>query len=201
MPDSLWPHGLQHARLPCPSSSLGVCSNSCPLSQWCHPTISSSVMPFSSCLQSFAASGSFPMSQLFTPCGPSIGALASVLPVNIQGWLTLWLTDLILLSKGISRVFFSTIIWRHNSLVLSILYSQTLTFIHDGWKTIALTIWAFDGKVISLLFNTLSRFVIAFLPRSKCLLISWLQSLSAGEGNGTPLQYSCLENPMDRGAC
>ena len=119
------------------------------------------------------------MSQLFTPCGPSIGALASVLPVNIQGWLTLWLTDLILLSKGISRVFFSTTIWRHNSLVLSILYSQTLTFIHDGWKTIVLTIWAFDGKVISLLFNTLSRFVIAFLPRSKCLLISWLQSLSA----------------------
>ena len=106
---------------------------------------------------------------------PKYWSLASVLPVNIQGWLTLWLTDLILLSKGISRVFFSTTIWRHNSLVLSILYSQTLTFIHDYWKTIALTIWVFDGKVMSLLFNTLSRFFTAFLPRRKCLLISWLQ--------------------------
>ena len=86
--DYLQPHGLQHTRLPCPSSS-GACSNSCPLSQWYHPTISSSVIPFSSCLQSFPASGSFPVTQFFTSGGQSIGVSASVsvLPINIQGWL------------------------------------------------------------------------------------------------------------------
>ena len=82
-----WTHGLQHARLPCPSPTPGVYSNSCPLSQWCHPTISSSVVPFSSCLQSFPASGSFPMSQFFASGGQSTGASASVLPMNIQDWL------------------------------------------------------------------------------------------------------------------
>ena len=89
-------HGLQHARLPCPSPSPGVCSNSCPLNWWCHPSISSSVGPFSSCLQSFPASGSFPVSQLFIPGGQSIGssASASVLPMNIQGWFPLGLTGL-----------------------------------------------------------------------------------------------------------
>ena len=94
MSDSLWPHGLQHARFPCPSPSPRVCSNSCPLSQWYHPTISSSVIPFSSCLQSFPASGSFPMSWLSASGGQSIGASASasVLPVNIQGWFPLGLT-------------------------------------------------------------------------------------------------------------
>ena len=88
--DSLGPHGLQHARLPCPSPTPGAYSQSCPSSQWCHPTISSSVIPFSSCLQSFSASGSFPMSQLFTSGGESIGASASasVLPMNIQNWLS-----------------------------------------------------------------------------------------------------------------
>ena len=86
--DSLWPHGLQHVILPCPSLSPGVCSNSCPLSQWCHPTISSSVIPFSSCPQSSPASGSFPVSWLFSSGGQSIGASvsASVLPMNIQDW-------------------------------------------------------------------------------------------------------------------
>ena len=86
--NSLWSHGLHHSRLPCPSLSPWVCSNSCPLSQWYHPTISSSVIPFSSCPQSFPASGSFPMSQLFTLCSQSIGASASAsdLPVNILGW-------------------------------------------------------------------------------------------------------------------
>ena len=89
MPDSLPPHGLQLTRLPCPSPTPGACSNSCSLSQWCHPTISSSAVPFSSCLQSFPASGSFPMSQFFTSGSQSIGAWesASVLPVNIQDWL------------------------------------------------------------------------------------------------------------------
>ena len=103
MSDSLWPHGSQHARLPCPSSTPRGCSNSCPSSRWCHPTISSSVLPFSSRLQSFLASGSFQMSQLFASGGQSIGvsASASVLPINIQDWFPLGGTSWIsLLSKG-----------------------------------------------------------------------------------------------------
>ena len=113
---SLQRHGLQYTRLPCPSLSLGVCSNSCPLSQWCHPTISSSVTSFSSCLQSFPASGSFPVSQHFTSGGQGIGASASasVLPMNIQSWFPLRLIGLIpLLSKGLSRVFYSTTVQKH----------------------------------------------------------------------------------------
>ena len=112
MSDFLRPHGLQQARLPCPSLSPWVCSSSCPLSQWCHPTISSSVVPFSSCLQSFPKSGSFPMSWLTASGGQSIGvsALASVLPMNIQDWFSLGLAGLIsLLLKGFS----STIVWKH----------------------------------------------------------------------------------------
>ena len=109
MSDSLQPHGWQQARLRCLSLSPGVLSNSCPLSPWYHPTISSSVAPFSSCLWSFPASGSFPMSWLSTSSGQSIGASASVFPVNIQDWFPLGLTGLIsLLSKGLSKVFFST---------------------------------------------------------------------------------------------
>ena len=101
MPKSLWPHGLQHTRPPCPSPTPGVYSNSCPLSQWCHPTISSSVIPFSSCLQFFPASESFQMSQFFASGGQSIGvsALASVLPVNIQDWFPLGWTDLLSLQS------------------------------------------------------------------------------------------------------
>ena len=163
---------------------LEPCSNSCPLSRWCHPTISSTVTPCSSCPQSFPASGSFAMSQLFVSGGQSIGASvsASVLPVNIQGWFPLGLTGLIsLLSKGLSRVFSSTTIWKHQSFSAQFsLWSNS--YIHT-WlpygKTIALTIRTFVGKVKSWLFNTLSRFVIAFLPRSKHLWISWLQSPSA----------------------
>ena len=107
---SLWHHGLQHTRLPCPPPSPWVCSNSFPLSQWHYPT-SSSVGPFSSCLQSFPASGSFPMSQLFPSCSQSIGVLASasVLPMNIQDWFPLGWTGLILQSKGLLRVFSSTV--------------------------------------------------------------------------------------------
>ena len=114
--DSLWPHGLQHARLPCSSPSPRACSNSCPSSRWCHPTISSSVIPFSSCLQSFPASGSFPMSQLFASGGQSIraSASASVFSVNIQDWFPLGLTGLISLqSKGLSSVFSNTAIQKH----------------------------------------------------------------------------------------
>ena len=109
--NSLWPHKLQDSRLLSPSPSSRVCSNSCPLSQWCHPTISSSVVPFSFCLQSFPASRPFLMSQLFTSSGQSIGASASasVLPMNIQGWFPLELTGWVSLqSKGLSRVFSST---------------------------------------------------------------------------------------------
>ena len=110
---SLWPHGLQHTTLPCPSVSPGVCSNSCPLSQWCHPTILLSVTPFSSCLQSFPASGSFPVSWLFASSGQSIGtsALASVLPMNIQGWFPLGLTGLISLQSYIELMCNKTSIW------------------------------------------------------------------------------------------
>ena len=112
MSDSLWPNGLQHARLPCPSPTPGVYSNSCPLSQWCHPTISSSVIPFSSHLQSFPASGPFQMSQFFTSGGQSIrvSALASVLPMNIHVWFPLgWTGWISLQSKGPSRVFSNTV--------------------------------------------------------------------------------------------
>ena len=114
--DSLWPRGLQHTGLPCPSPTPRVCSNSCLLSQWCHPTISSSLVPFSSRLQSFLASGSFLMRWLFTSGGQSIGASASTsgLPMNIQGWFPLGWTGLISLqSKGLSRVFSNTTVQKH----------------------------------------------------------------------------------------
>ena len=115
MSNSLQPHGLQHARLPWPSLTPEACSNSCPLSRWCHPTILSSVIPYFSCLQSCLASGSFQISQ-FTSDGRSTGAsaLASVLPMNIQDWLPSELTGLISLqSKGLSRVFSNTTVQKH----------------------------------------------------------------------------------------
>ena len=118
--DSLWPHGLQHTRLPCPSPTPEACSNSCPSSQWCHPTISSSFVPFSSRLQSLPAPGSFQMSQFFTSGAQSTGvsASASVLPMNIQHWFPLGLTGWISLqSKGLSRVFFNTTIQKHQLFV------------------------------------------------------------------------------------
>ena len=117
MSESLWPHGLQHNRLPCPSLSPGVCSNSCPLSWWCHPINSSSVVPFSFCLlQSFSASGSFPMSRLFASGGQNIGASASasVFPMNIQGWFPLgWIGLISFQSKGLSRAFSNTTVEKH----------------------------------------------------------------------------------------
>ena len=114
--DSLWPHEPQHARPPCPSPTPGVYWNSCPLSQWCHLTISSCVIPFSSCLQSFTESGSFQMSQLFTSGGQSIGVSTStsVLPMNTQDWSPLgWTGWISLQSKGLSRVFFNTTVQKH----------------------------------------------------------------------------------------
>ena len=114
--DFLWPHGMQHTRPPFPSPTPGVYSNSCPLSRWCYPTISTSVIPFSSCLQSFPAYGSFPMSQLFASGGQNIGASASasILPMNIQDWFPLgWTGWISLQSKGPSRVFSNTTVQKH----------------------------------------------------------------------------------------
>ena len=112
--NSLRLHGLQHTRLPCPTPTPRVYSNSCPLSQWCHPAILSSVVPFSSHLQSFSASGSFQMSQFFASGGQRIGASASVLPMNIQYWFPLrWTGWISLLSKGLSRVFSNTTVQKH----------------------------------------------------------------------------------------
>ena len=117
MSRSLWPRGLEHVKLPCPSLFPGVYSDSCPPSQWCHPTISPSVIPFSSCLQSFPASGSFPMSQLFTLGSWNFGASASVLPMNIQGWFPLGLAGLISLQfKELSRLFSNTTVQKHQFL-------------------------------------------------------------------------------------
>ena len=132
---SLQPHGLQNARLPCPSLSPGVCSNSCTLSPQCYLTISSSATLFSFCLQSFPASGSFPMNWLFASGGQSIGVSASVLTTNIQGWFPLGLTGLIaLLSKGFSRVFSSTTVWKHQFFSARPSFGPTLTSIHDYQK-------------------------------------------------------------------
>ena len=135
--DSLWPHGPQQARFPRPSPTPRACSKSCPSSQWCYPTISSSAIPFSSWLQSFPASGSFQMSQLFALGGQNIegSASASVLPMNIQDWFPLGLTGWISLqSKGLSRVFSNTTVQKHQFFVLSFLYDPSLTSIHDYWK-------------------------------------------------------------------
>ena len=137
--DSLQSHGLQHARPPSPSPTPGIYTNSRPLSRWCHPTISSSVVPFSH-LQSFPASGSFQMSQFFASGGPSIGvsASASVLPMTMQDWFPLGLTGLISLqSKGLSRVFVKPQFKTINSSALSFLYVPTFKSIHDYWKNLS----------------------------------------------------------------
>ena len=129
--DALQPYGQQRARLPCPSPTPGACSNSSPLTWWCHPTISSSVIPFSSCLQSFPASGSFPRSQFFTSGGQSIGisASASVLPMNIMDWFPSGLTGWISLqSKRFSRVSSNTTVQKHQ------FFGDSLTSIHNYWK-------------------------------------------------------------------
>ena len=133
---TLWPHGLQHARPPCPSPTPRVYSNSCPLSQWCHPTISSSVVSFSSHLQSFPASGSFQMSQLFASGGQSIGVSAStsVFPMNIQDWFPLGWTGWSPCSPRDSQESSTPQFKSINALVLSFLYGPSLTSIHDYWK-------------------------------------------------------------------
>ena len=177
--NSLQPHRLQHTRHPCPSPTPEVYSNSCPLSQWCHPTISSSVVPFSFCLQSFPVSGSFQMSQLFATGSHSIevSASASVLPMNIQDWLLLgWTGWISFQSKGLSRVFSNTTVQKHQffDAQLSLWSNSHIHIWLTTGKTTALTRWTFAGKIMSLLFNMLSRLVVTFLSRSKCLFISWL---------------------------
>ena len=160
MSDYLWPHGLQHARLSCPWPTPGTCSNSCPWSQWFHPTISSSVVPFFSCLELFPASGPFPMNQFFASGGQSIGvsASASVLPMNIQDWFPLGLTGLISFQpKGLLKS-----LLQHHSSTAPILQHSAFFMVQlshpymTPGKTIALTRWTFVGKIMSLLFNMLS---------------------------------------------
>ena len=180
--DSLRYHGLQHASPPCPLPTPRVYSSSCPLSRWCHPTMSSSVVHFSSCPQSFPASGSFQMSQFFVSGGQSTGvsASASFLPKKSQGWSpSEWTGWISLQSKGLSRVFSNTTVQKHQFFGPQLFIVQLSHPYMTTGQTIALTRQTFVARVISLLFNMLSRLVIAFLPGSKCLLISWLQSLFA----------------------
>ena len=182
MSNSLQPHELRHARIPCPSPSPGACSNSCPLSRWCHLTISSSVVPFSSYRQSFPASGSFPMSQLFASGGQKYWSFCvSISPSSEYSGLISFRINLFDLAvQGTLK----SLLEHHSSKALILQSSAffTVQLSHPYMttrKTIALTRRTFVGKVMSLLFNKLSRFVIAFLPRSNRLLISRLQSPSA----------------------
>ena len=181
MCDSWQPHGLQHTRLPCPSPPPGVCSNSCPSSQWCHPTISSSVVPFSSCLHSFQHQGLFQWVS-------SSHQVAKVLELHLQHQPFQWIFRVDLwdgfvwspcsprdCQESSPTPQFESI----NSLALSFLYGPVSHPYMTTGKTIALTRWTFVGQVMSVRFNMLSRLVIAFLSRSKPLLISWLQSPSA----------------------
>ena len=176
MSNSLWPHGLQHTRLPCPSPTPRVYSNSCPLSQWCHLIISSSVILFSSYLWSFPALGSFKISQFFT-LEPKYSSFSFSIspPSEYSGLISFRMDWLDLLAvqwnlKSLQHRSSKASILRHSTFFLVQLSHPYMT----TGKTIALTRWTFVGKGISLLFNILSRLVIAFLPRSKCLLISWL---------------------------
>ena len=176
--NSLQPHGLQHTRLPCPPPSPRVCSNLCPSSQWCHPTISSSVIPFSSCLQSFPASIfsnesvfciRWPKFWSFNPSNEYSGLISFRMDwldlLSVQGTLKS------LLQHHSSK---ASILWHSAFFIVQLSHPYMTT-----GKTIALTRWTFVGKVMSLLFNMLSRLVIAFLPRHRHLLISWLKSPSA----------------------
>ena len=173
--NSLQPHGLQHTRLPCSSPSPGACSNSCPLSWWCHPTISSSVIPFSSCLSQHRA--------LFQWVGSS-HQVAKIMELQLQHQYFQWIFRMIsfrmdwfdLAIQGILKS-----LLQHHTSKASVLQCSAFFMVQlshpymTTGKTTTLIIWTFVSKVMSLLFNTLSGFAIAFLPRSKCLLISWLQ--------------------------
>ena len=175
--DSLWPHGPQHARLPCPTSTPRAYSNSCPSSWWCHPTISSSVVPFSSNLQSFPALGSFPLSKFFCIRLPKYRSFSISPSSEYSGLISFrmdWL-DLLAVQGTLKSLL------QHHSSKALILQHSAFFIVHFSHpcmttgKTTALARWTFVGKF----FNMLSRLVIAFLPRSKHLLIPWLQSPSA----------------------
>ena len=180
--DSLWPHESQHARPPCPSPTPWVYSNSCLSSRCCHPAVSSSVIPFSSCPQSLPASESFPMRHLFAWGGQSIGVSASASVLNeYPGLISFrmdWL-DLLAVQGTLQSLL------QHHSSKASIFRRSAFYIVQLSHpymttdKTIVLTRWTFVGNVMSLLFNIPSRLVITFLPRSKHLLILWLQSPSA----------------------
>ena len=196
--DSLQSHELQHIKLPCPSPTPRACSNSCPLSQWCHPTISSPVIPFSSCLQSFPESGSFPMSQIFTSGGQSGSFRFSISPSNdyseLISFMIVWF-DLLAVQGTLKSLL------QHHSSKASILWHSAFfifqlshPYMIPG-KTIALTRWTFVGKVMSLLFNMLSRVVITLLPRSKRLLISWLQYQIVRTHTEQTLEYKIWHHP------
>ena len=169
--DSLRSQGLQHARPPCPSPTPGVYSNSCPLSRWCHPTISSSVIPFSSCLQSCPASGSFSNESVFCIREPKYWSFSFSISASNEhpGLISFRIDWLDLLAvQGTLESFPTQQFKSINSLALSFPYGPTLTSIHDYWKNHSLTRRTFVGKVMPLLFNMLSRLVITLLPRSKC---------------------------------
>ena len=180
---TLRPHESQHARPPCPSPTPGVHSDSCPLSRWCHPTISSSVIPISSCPQSFPASQSFHMSQLFASGGQIIWSFSfSISSSSEYSGLISFRTDCFDFLAGLGTLKSlhqhhsskSSIIWCSDFFIVQLSHPYVTT-----GKTIVLTRRTFVDNVTSLLFNMLSRLVITFLPRSKRLLISWLQSPSA----------------------
>ena len=165
MSDSLQPHGLQHTRPPCPSPTPRVSSNTCPLNRGWHQTISSSIIPFSSHLQSFPESGSFPVSQFFASGGQRIGVSAStsVLPLNIQDWFLLGWTGCISLQSKVLKS-----LLQHHSSKASILRRSAFFIVQLSHpymatgKAIALTIWTFASKVMSLLFNMLSRLILTY---------------------------------------
>ena len=180
MSDSLWPHELQHARPSCSSPSPQICPSSCPLHRWCHPAISSSDALFSFYFQFFPAWGTFPMIQLFASGDQNTGVSvsASVLPVNEYSGLISFKIDWSDLAvQGTLKSLLQHHSWKASILWHSAFFTVQLSqpCMTTG-KTIVLTILTFVGRVMSLLLNTLSRFVITFLPRSKRLLISWLQS-------------------------
>ena len=191
--DSLRPHEPQHARPPCPSPTPRVHPNSCPLSRWCHPTISSFVVPFSSWPQSFPTSGSFQMSQLFASGGQSIGvsASASVLPMNTQDWSPLgWTGWISLQSKGLSTVFSNTTVQKHQFFSAHLSSQSNSHPYMTAGKSIALT--RQRTSLVAQMVKCLStmREDLGLVPRL---------GRFPGEGNGNPPQYSCLENPTDGG--
>ena len=197
MSNSLWPHGLQHTRPPCPSPTPGVHPKSCPLSQWCHPTISASVVPFSSCPQSLQASGSFQMSQLFTSGGQSIywSFSFNISPSSEHPGLSSFRMDWLdpLEVQGTLK----SLLQHHSSKASVLQHSAffTIQFSHlymTTWKTTALTRWTFVGKVMSLLFNMLSRLDVIFLPSYMefCFTTNILRNASVSKDSwGTASQW------------